>query len=96
MDIADAQAQAPQSLRALFKKWQKCSIEDALASDDILDLNQAGSARAAVPIDLFSQREGDINAAVREFLSSSTRSTNLLPELDWSSCKAFTVTALPG
>lgn len=93
----DANAQPPDSLRVLFKQWQRTSVEDISKSSDILDLNQVGSMNRVSKLQAFAGREAAIQEAVRNFLASQPldREPVRLAELSIPE-EAFEVDALPG
>jgi hypothetical protein len=96
MALADGHTPAPVSLRALFKKWQRLAVDEAVQSNDILDLARNKDTQSINPIDYFSQRERDIDNAIRDFLASDSLSGLTTPGGSPASRYAFSVRALPG
>jgi hypothetical protein len=96
MALADGHTPAPQSLRALFKQWQRLSVDEAVQSNDILNLLQHENTQTIQSIDFFSQRQRDIDNAVRDFLASDSASGLILSSRPPASRNAFSIPALPG
>jgi hypothetical protein len=64
------EAQPPERLRLLFKRWQKSSIEEITTSSDIVDLTRADYIDQCLHIAPFLGRGVDVQRGVTGFLNS--------------------------
>ncbi len=93
----NAHAQPPDALRALFKKWQRSTVQDVTRSPEILDMQLSNGLERVTKVDVFSGREAEIQHAIYDFVVPGPSRKELTGEiLPTVRLLGFEVNALPG
>ena len=87
----------PDSLRALFKKWQRSSSEEINTSQDVIDLSREGYRNGAIQIEPFLDRENAVQDGMQRFLEGGSRQPRTVVDPGpFATTTAFELNSVPG
>jgi hypothetical protein len=89
----DAHTCPPESLRVLFKKWQKSTIADVDGSDDILDFMKLDISSREHVVESVMRTKDSLVDVYTEFLSASNKTIPLFQDFE---PVRYELKALPG